>query len=188
LQSISKERDKSISNVTNEMRVLQNNREQANCGGGFVWRIDQWTEKRKQSSIESESFYSHTNGYKMYLTVCPNGHGCGSGTHLSVYCCVMRGECDDILPWPFKHDVTFELIDRHATRIHTSSTVKYGDQYERGSGICYNRDNRKPQSINDSNLICGNYKFVSLKELSSDNDRSLIDNDQIFIRCRVNIR
>jgi len=113
----------------------------------------------------------------MHLTMCPNGIGCGKGTHSSVDCYVMRGECDDILPWPFKHDVTFELIDRHVTRIHTSSTVKY----ESDSGIFYNRDNRKPQSIIDSSWICGNDKFVSLEELSS-------DNDQIFIRCRVNIR
>ena len=179
------------------MRVLQNNREQANCGGGFVWRIDKWREKMEQARaninryIDSESFYSHTNGYKMRLRVYPNGDGCGYGTHLSVWCCVMRGECDDILPWPFKHDVTFELIDRHATRIHTSSTVKYGDQYKDENGYYvtyYWRDIRKPQSINNSNWICCNYKFVSLKELSSDNDRSLIDNDQIFIRCRVNIQ
>ncbi len=34
----------------------------------------------------------------------------GRGKYLSVFFVIMRGEYDDLLPWPFKQKVTFELF------------------------------------------------------------------------------
>ena len=59
----------------------------------------------------SPSFYSHPGGYKLYCTVYPNGKGDGSGTHLSLYVAIARGEYDDQLKWPFNGVVTIEMFN-----------------------------------------------------------------------------
>ena len=65
--------------------------------------------KRKANAWYSPPFYSHLGGYKMCLRVFANGYGIREGTHVSVHVCLMRGEFDDILKWPFCGDITVEL-------------------------------------------------------------------------------
>ena len=57
----------------------------------------------------SPLFYSHAGGYKMCLKVDANGFGAGKGTHVSVSVCLMKGEFDDYLKWPFNGRVTVQL-------------------------------------------------------------------------------
>ena len=60
----------------------------------------------------SEPFYSHpgSHGHKMCLTVFVNGTGRGTGTHVSVFANLMRGENDHQLSWPFRGSVTVRLL------------------------------------------------------------------------------
>ena len=64
------------------------------------WTDDDWY---------SPPFYSHLGGYKMCLNVCANGHGDGKGTHVSVFVCLMKGEFDDDLKWPFSGEIAIQL-------------------------------------------------------------------------------
>jgi hypothetical protein len=54
-------------------------------------------------------FYTHPNGYHMALTVLVNGH---NGTHVSVYYCLLEGEHDAELKWPFIGEVMFTLLNQ----------------------------------------------------------------------------
>ena len=47
--------------------------------------------------------------YMMCLKVYANGQGDGKGTHVTVAVCLMRGEFDDLLKWPFRGDFTIQL-------------------------------------------------------------------------------
>ena len=60
----------------------------------------------------SPPFYTHPQGYKMCLRVDANGNGGSNGTHVSVFACMMRGEFDDHLKWPFKQNITVTLLDQ----------------------------------------------------------------------------
>ena len=66
----------------------------------------------------SPHFYTHPNGYKMYLHVDANGNASGRGTHLSVFVCLMRGEFDDQLEWPFQGNITVKLVNQEEDRDH----------------------------------------------------------------------
>jgi TNF receptor-associated factor 4 len=68
--------------------------------------------KSTNSSWYSTSFYTHPRGYKMCLRVEANGLGDGNNTHVSVYLYMMRGEYDDSLKWPFRGDVTVQLLNQ----------------------------------------------------------------------------
>ena len=47
----------------------------------------------------------------------------GSGTHLSVYAQLMRGEYDNELEWPFEGDIRVELLNWRADKNHHSYTM-----------------------------------------------------------------
>ena len=74
--------------------------------------------KRDKDTWYSPHFYTHRNGYKMCLRVDANGSVSGQGTHLSVYVCLMRGEFDDQLKWPFQGDITIQLVNQKKDRDH----------------------------------------------------------------------
>ena len=75
----------------------------------------------------SPPFYSHIGGYKMCLRVDANGWGRGSGTHVSAANYLMRGEYDYDLLWPFRGEITFQLINRRADEGHVEYTIDFDD-------------------------------------------------------------
>ena len=75
----------------------------------------------------SPPFYSHIGGYKMCLRVDANGWGRGSGTHVSVIIHLMRGEYDDHLLWPFRGEITVQLINRRADEGYVECTTPFDD-------------------------------------------------------------
>jgi len=60
----------------------------------------------------SAPFYTHVCGYKMCIRVKAAGHGSGKGTHLSVFIHLMCGEYDEFLQWPFRGEVTVQLLNK----------------------------------------------------------------------------
>ena len=60
----------------------------------------------------SPAFYIHVGGYKMCLSIFANGWGTGKGTHVSVGVYMMKGEFDSHLKWPFKGEITVELVNQ----------------------------------------------------------------------------
>jgi len=86
-------------------------------------------EKHRQSHTVwySPPFYTHPRGYKMRLRVDANGNGDAKGTHVSVFVCLMRGEYDDHLKWPFNRDITIQLLDQEGREEHHTVVIRYTD-------------------------------------------------------------
>ena len=83
--------------------------------------------KQQRRDWESPPFYSHLEGYRICLLV--NAHGCGSamGLYVSVYVCLMRGEFDDHLKWPFRGVITVQLLNQLGERNHATGTIRFTD-------------------------------------------------------------
>ena len=73
----------------------------------------------------SPPFYTHPRGYKMCLRVDANGWGAGKDTHVSVGACLMRGEFDAHLKWPFQGDVTVAMLNQLEDNHHTTETIRF---------------------------------------------------------------
>ena len=98
----------------------------------------------------SPPFYTNPNGYKMCLKVAPNGWAEGKGTHISMYVHMMRGEFDEQLKWPFRGDITVQLLNWEVdekpfarmipfddtTQEFTAGRVTYRERAEDGRGFC----------------------------------------------------
>ncbi|EUB55050.1 TNF receptor-associated factor [Echinococcus granulosus] len=85
----------------------------------FVWKIDGYREKfeeaqqGRKTSLFSNPFYSHRHGYRVCLSICPNGEQRYRGKYLSVFICICRGEYDALLSWPFSYPITLKLLDQN---------------------------------------------------------------------------
>ena len=85
----------------------------------FIWSISDFDLRFRQAKTGSakpcffsEPFYSEPYGYRMSITMCPNGIRFTQNTHLSIFANLVRGINDASLPWPFQQKVVFTLIDQ----------------------------------------------------------------------------
>ena len=82
----------------------------------------------------SPAFYIHVGGYKMCLSIFANGWGTGKGTHVSVGVYMMKGEFDSHLKWPFKGEITVELVNqKEGGKNYERKPVKHTDSDRRDS-------------------------------------------------------
>ena len=51
-----------------------------------------------------------------------------TGTHVSVFVSLMRGEHDDKLTWPFRGDITIQLMNQNSDEDHVEYTAVFGDR------------------------------------------------------------
>ena len=75
----------------------------------------------------SDPFLSHPNGYRLCLSVYPNGTGKGAASHLSVFAHVMLGDDDEALSWPFQGTIHLSLV------VGRKKTVKKYLKFGRGT-------------------------------------------------------
>ena len=91
--------------------------------------------KKENEKWCSSPFYTHIGGYKMCLCIYANGWGDSKDTHVGVALYMMKGEFDSHLQWPFKGEITVQLVNqkeggKHYPVNHGSVTVdKYKDRF-----------------------------------------------------------
>ena len=94
--------------------------ESGSIDGTLVWRIDEFRRKRQEARqtsdpekcLYSPSFRVERFGYKVRLCAYLDGDGTRRRTHLALFFQLMRGDYDALLQWPFRHAVTFVLVDQ----------------------------------------------------------------------------
>lgn len=154
--------------------------ENSNYDGTMIWKIPQFSQRMtdaktgKYTSIFSLPFYSSRYGYKMCLRLYIMGDGIGKGTHMSLFFVIMRGEFDNILPWPFTQRVTFRLINQNQNQGNGRDIVDTFQPDPMSSSF------KKPKS--DMNIASGCPRFISHDNLRSG---GYIVEDTIFIKCVV---
>ena len=83
------------------------------------------THKKNNDRWFSPPFYTQSGGYKLCIRVDANGNGGDTGTHVSVYVYLMRGEYDSALKWPFQGDITIQLVNSNSNQYHHEDTVYF---------------------------------------------------------------
>ena len=99
------------------------------------------------------------------------------GKYMSLFICIMKGEYDALLPWPFHHRVTFTLIDQcqdPSARRNITYSVK--------PNICKENKPFLGRPIGDRNASFGAQKFVELDVMKS---LDYIRDDVVYIKVHV---
>ena len=135
--------------------------------------------KYKESSQEFRSlpFYTDRSEYKMCLEVYPNGNGDYEHSYVSVFACLMKGDNDDSLTWPFTGTVTFELLNQLEDENHRKMTARFRDCELIGDRV-----------MNDGiGLGGGIMKFISYIDLEYQPDKNCqyLKNDTLVFRISV---
>ena len=108
---------------------------------------------KNDTAFVSVPFYSRVRGYKMCIKIVP------CNQHVGVYCCIMRGEHDDCLKWPFRGVVHIKLQNHLGDHDHLCRAVCYNDSTS---------DNQAGRvKTGDKNYLHGYSKFVSLNDLKA---------------------
>ncbi|XP_068106059.1 TNF receptor-associated factor 1 [Hyperolius riggenbachi] len=162
----------------NELHVRLASTEQTSYDGVFLWRISDLTQKCHDAvtgravSLYSPAFYTARYGYKVCLRIYLNGDGAGKGTHISLFFAIMKGEYDALLAWPYKHKVTFMLLDQ-TNREHVFDAFRPDV-----SSASFQRP------VNDMNIASGCPLFCPLPKLKSSANH-YVQEDTMFIRCII---
>ena len=84
--------------------------------------------RKTSGSVYSPAFYTHPHGFRMLVRVDPNGNLDGRETHVSIYTCLMRGPFDDHLKWPFRGEITIQIVNQAGDHDHVEKTIQYHDK------------------------------------------------------------
>ncbi|XP_060585113.1 TNF receptor-associated factor 3-like isoform X2 [Ruditapes philippinarum] len=153
--------------------------ETASYDGTLMWKLRDYA-RRKQDAVQgrtlslySQPFYTHRYGYKMCARVYLNGDGMGKGSHMSLFFVVMRGEYDNLLPWPFQQKVTMTLLDQETGQCNLSDSFRPDPT---------SSSFRKPTT--DMNIASGCPLFVSHAVLET---AKYVKEDTIMIKFQVDL-
>ena len=95
--------------------------------------LTEFTRRKHLNNVYTIPFYTHPNGYKLYLKVNANGVGKTKGIHIRIGAKLMRGDFDSDLQWPFEGDIIVELLnwreDNHHYRGDAICFMKHKDLY-----------------------------------------------------------
>ncbi len=92
----------------------------------LTFRLDGFQTRRNDKTVYKSSFlYTLHKGYKFQIQVYAGGNGSGEGTHISIYACLMKGDYDDALTWPFLGVATFELLNQIEDKNHHKETIQF---------------------------------------------------------------
>jgi len=110
--------------------------------------------RSSHTTWHSRPFRTHILGYKMCLRVHANGVGRGEGTHVSVTTCVMQGQFDSMLNWPFRGNITVQLLDQEGTEEHLTKVISYSDRTpDTSAGRVYARFQSLSKGWGDTQFI-----------------------------------
>ncbi|XP_051788263.1 LOW QUALITY PROTEIN: TNF receptor-associated factor 1-like [Erpetoichthys calabaricus] len=105
--------------LINALHVRTAALEEISYDGTFIWKISELNRKMQEaasgrvSNQYSPAFYTGKYGYKVCMRLYLNGDGAGKGKFMSLFFVIMRGDYDALISWPFKHKVTFFLMDQN---------------------------------------------------------------------------
>ncbi|KAJ6652936.1 hypothetical protein lerEdw1_010294 [Lerista edwardsae] len=155
--------------------------EQTTYDGCFLWKIPgvglriQEAQAGIRPALYSPCFYTSHYGYKLCLKLFPNGDGTGARSHLSLFLVLMKGEYDFQLKWPFRHKVTFTLLDQ-VNKNHISTSFR---PLESSSSF------QRPKS--ETNVASGLPEFCPLHLLHAP-ETNYICNDTLAIQAVIDTK
>lgn len=159
-------------------------------GPQLSWKIPNITEALKATTtygikaLQSDPSYSSAKGYKLKVSFYPRGSKSRKRGYVSVFLIIMKGEYDDILPWPFRHKVIFTLIDQQQNPEKRRNIVRelVPDESDKWFAKSYARPTQ------DENPRVGIYSFAPIDTFLchiTDFTRCFVLDDSLLLEVKV---
>ncbi len=163
-----------------EVKLRQDILDVKTVNGVFVWKIPELNRRcrdakdKRTLSLYSPPFHTSPQGYRMCIRAYLNGDGSGKDEYISIFFVLMRSEHDELLTWPFRQPVTFEILSQTDKVKHISETFMPDD---------VSPSFQKPER--EMNVASGFPKFAKQAVLV---DANYGKDDAMFIRCKIDTR
>ena len=92
--------------------------------------------RRKETNIQwlSQTFFTHSEGYRLCMYVNAAGTDNGKGTHMSVHLFLTKGPHDDKLAWPLRGNFIITLLNQISHKDHHSFVPLLNDKSTAAAG------------------------------------------------------
>ena len=84
--------------------------------------------RKSEDTVYLPSFFTHSHGYQMSISIDFNGVGEAKGTHMSLFAYLMQGKYDDHLKWPFRGEITIQIVNQAGDTTHSEQKISYNDK------------------------------------------------------------
>ena len=122
-QNLVKENQELRQKVEEEVKTLKEKVHELELQHAVFFYVEQTND-----DVYLPAFYTHQNGYRMCVHIYPNGCGDGEGTHVSIFIHMMQGPFDDHLKWPFRGEITIQIVNQAGDHDHIEETIPYDDK------------------------------------------------------------
>ena len=145
-----------------------------------VFKLSGFTDKRdSKKAWYSPTFYTSPGGYLMALRVDVSGDASNESS-IACYLCLMAGEYDHALEWPFSGIATIELLNQLEDKNHKTYELVFDDELPQS---CRERVYGKT-----STLGWGYSEFIAHSELANPSTLSqYLCDDKLYFRVSVNV-
>ena len=127
----------------------------------YAFTVSRFQERKtNKEAFVSPPFYHTIRGYKMCVRV----DVYGMNNHVAVFCCIMRGEHDDLLKWPFLGAVEIRLQNHLGDHNHFMKEIRFD----------VNTDEKKSGRVKtgDKNYLHGHPQFIAHNKLALDPEKN----------------
>ena len=171
---------KELQDYYSELALSMQTMQASSYGSVYIWKIPEFTRRRRDAvlgktiSLYSAPFYTSRHGYKLCMRVYLNGDGAGRGSHISLFVCLMKGDFDPLLPWPFRQTITLVLLSQDPYIKDIKQSFKPD-----GDSSSF----RRP--VSEINVASGCPQFCPLDLL---NDHAYVRDNTLYLKASVNTR
>lgn len=151
------------------------------CKGSYIWKVTDY-QKRRREALEGEvtvlhspGFYSGIYGYRLCIRLNLNGVDSATGRHMSLFVHFMKGDYDDLLPWPFRGKITLSILDQNEVfenRQHISEVLMAKPHLAAF---------KKPTTLRNHK----GFGYMEFAPIALIETSSFVRNDTIFIRAKI---
>ncbi|XP_078490796.1 zinc finger protein [Ciona intestinalis] len=174
---------KDIQNRLTGVEQRIDNQELRCCNGLYYWKIKDYAQLRRAACLgempvlHSPGFYTSPQGYRMCIRANLDGVESAQGTHLSLFVHLMKGDFDDVLPWPFCGSITLTVINQKelpSQRAHVSEMLE-----SRANLMAFQRP------VTERNQK--GYGYIDFLPLNLIETEGFIKSDTLVIKAQVHV-
>lgn len=153
------------------------------CQNGiYVWKITNYYDRvalsKHSRQVYASSFYQEKYGYKLCAKIYINdSETMNTNKGLGISLCILRGEYDNLLRWPFKKEIQVRLLDQSIN--HDSFQLRFC--YDPSKSECY----QKPTSACNQELPMQWFSYKDLQPTRDDGSQYVSSDGQLFLQFEV---
>lgn len=157
--------------------------DQAEIGqnGIYVWKISNFHDyvalSERSRQVYASSFYQDKYGYKLCAKIHINDREIMNEDGLGISLCILRGEYDNLLKWPFTREIQVRLMDQGFAHDHFEIRFRY----DPGEPDCY----QKPTSACNKELPAQVISYEALQPNRDDGVQYLSSDGQLFLQFEL---